>query len=97
MGELDTLFKQYKFPVRLYSEIRNNFRHNLLADKQKEASFVESLPLTFKQRIAYYIYAPMRDHVNWLKGKKENFLAWICPLLWPCSYCPNELVYYEAD
>ena len=55
------------------------------------------MPLTYKQHIAFYVYAPMRENVNWLKGKKNNFLAWICPLLWPCSYCAGELIYYESD
>ncbi len=69
MGMLDKLFNNYRFPVQLYSKIRNNIVHNYLNDEQSESMFVESLPLNLKQNIANYIYEPMRTKFDWLKGK----------------------------
>ena len=97
MGILDKLFKEHNFPVRLYSEIRKNFNHNYVRDNEMEANFVDSLPLNFKQEIAYYIYEDVRTKVGWLKDKRQKFTAWICPLLVPHTYSPGEFVYYEGE
>ena len=97
MGMLDKLFMEHNFPVRLYSEIRKNFNHNYVKDNQMEAAFVDSLPLNFKQEISYYIYEELRTNVKWLKGKRQKFLSWICPLLAPQTYSPGEFVYYEGE
>ena len=46
---LDRLYKEHTFPIKLYSELKKNLRHNYLKDMKAVAEFVEDLPLNFRQ------------------------------------------------
>ena len=44
-----------------------------------------------------HIYEPVYTKVNYLKGKSNHFLSWICPLLKIQISAPNEYIFYEGD
>ena len=53
--------------------------------------------MNLKQSVTLHIYQPLYSNVNYLKGKTNVFLSWICPLLQMEHFAPSEYVYYEGD
>jgi len=45
--------------------------------------FVESQPHKLKLNLSLGIYKKVYENIDFLKDKKDNFKAWICPLLKP--------------
>ena len=60
-------------------------------------AFVDDLPLDFKQEMSLYIYDEYTQKISFLKSKKKNFIAWICPNFKVRVTTPKEYVYYEGE
>jgi hypothetical protein len=66
-------------------------------DKRKVSEFVEDLPLDLKTPLSISIYEDLHSKIDLLKGKKQEFIAWICPLLQSQIHCVDEMIYYKGD
>ena len=59
--------------------------------------FVEELPPELRKPLSMLIYKDLYTNVAFLKGKHDNFISWICPLMKSRVALPNENIYYEND
>ena len=94
---LDRLQSDHNLPVKLYSKIKKNIRSNFITDARSVADFVEKLPINLKQEVTLVIYEPVYTNVDFLKGKSNHFLAWICPILKSRIAQQGEYIFYEGD
>ena len=44
-----------------------------------------------------HIYKDFYNNTDFLKGKRELFISWICPILKSCCSAPSETIYYENE
>ena len=81
MGELEKLQENYILPVDLYIKVRNYIEQNHLNDMNDASQFVADLPLELRRPLSMHIYKDFYSKVDFLKGKREFFISWICPIL----------------
>ena len=81
----------------MYVKIRLNVEHNIADEKLVVANFVDELPIDLRRPLAKIIYKEIYEKVDYLKGKADHFIAWICPRFQPKVSAPTENIYYEND
>ena len=59
--------------------------------------FVEELPVEMRRPLSMLIYESLYENVDFLIGKQERFISWMCPLLQVRVTAPKEIIYYEND
>jgi len=82
---------------KLYSQVLKTIHQNESFQALEIAEFLDELPPELKKNLSQLIYEEIHQNVEFLKGKDQRFIAWMCPHLEPRVVSANECIYYEKD
>lgn len=97
MEVLDNLQSAHNIENDLYVSIKKHIEHNDLEDVQAISAFVEKLPHDMRRSLSMVIYKNVYEEVDFMIGKTERFIAWICPILKTRVSAPRETIFREGD
>ena len=86
-------------PLDLYTKIKKTLSYSVklkseLTDVNK---FIELLPHKMKVECSMYIYESRYSGIKFFFNQSSSFIAWICPLLKPWRYDPEQYIYIEGE
>lgn len=59
--------------------------------------FMNQLPPHLRKPLSMHVYKDIHTSIDYLSGKNDEFLSWICPLLKTRNAEPGEQIYREGD
>ena len=97
MSVLDKLCDIHHMPHEMYRNIKFFLDANEIEDAHATGKFVDELPVLMRRPLSMLIYQNVYKNVDFLIGKSEEFIAWICPILKVRVISPQETIYYENE
>jgi hypothetical protein len=65
----------------LYSQVLKAIHQNESFQALEISEFLDELPPELKKDLSQLIYEEIYQNVEFLKGKDQRFIAWMCPHL----------------
>jgi hypothetical protein len=84
-------------PLEMFEEMIKAIKYDLNRDNQEINNFVQELPHQLKLQISMIIFDEVYNKIKCFKGRKPAFIAWVCPLLKPCTYTSNCMIFADDE
>ena len=66
-------------------------------DVEDMNNFMDQLPQPLQIELGLFIYEQTYKDIEFLKGRSNSFISWICPLLKPQIQKDSSYLYFEGD
>jgi hypothetical protein len=94
---LNRIFKEYKLPLEFYARLKATLYLKNNREFEEIHNFVDELPHLLKIEVSKYLYDGTFKKLNFIKGKSDSFIAWVCPLFKAQVVYEDEYIYFEGD
>jgi hypothetical protein len=93
---LDEIRDSYNVGPALYEEIMQALLYEVQMDLSSVVTFVDNLPHRLKLELSVKIHREILKNIPFLKGRDDEFIAFIGPLLKPYRVKENEYIYHTG-